>query len=183
VERRLDADDGVEARIRERDPDGVRVHRLGVGTREALPAGDELRARDVHRDEAPRPQHLGDQLVLRAEPVADVEHVAVAGQRLREPADEPTNGERRLGRVVAEPVPQPEVQPPLVERQEEVGPDALVHGGGRARPSPKQHGRMAQVRARDPSRHDRTVPPRRPRLTAGGEVGNAQADSTDLEEA
>ena len=131
MERRLDADHAVERAGGERQPDGVAVHGPGAGLREPIPAGHQLRSRDVQSDEPPRLGHAGDHGVLRGQPVADVEHIRafreIAGERL----DQPAHRDRRFGGVAPVSLPQAEVQPPGRERDEEVLADAVVDRGGR----------------------------------------------------
>ena len=91
--------------VAHRHPRGVAVHREGAGLAQVLAAGDELRARDVQCDQAAGTGHLGDQGVLSAKAVPDVEDVTAGRQVFGELADEPANGDGRLGRDRCHPPP------------------------------------------------------------------------------
>ncbi len=73
---------------------------------------------------------LRDHRVLGGEAVGDVEDIAADRQVRRDPFDQPADGNRCLLGIAAVPLPQPEVQPPGREREEEVGTDRVVDGGG-----------------------------------------------------
>ena len=117
VEGRLDADEPVEGTVGEGEARRVRVHRRRAGLREPRATVDELRARDVHRDEPPRGGDVADERVLRAEAVADVEDVDAAREVRSDLGHESPHGRGRLGQVGSVPRPQAQVQPPLVERE------------------------------------------------------------------
>ena len=95
----------------------------------------------------------GDHGILRAEAVADVQDVAADRQRAREPFDEAPHGDGGFLRIAAVALPQPEVQPPRRERQEEVRADRVVDGRGRV-PAVAQHReRVPHVLDRPAARH------------------------------
>ncbi len=165
MERGLHADHAVHARVAERDPDGVPAHAERPRPGQPIASRAELGRRDVQPDEPLGLRDFGDERVLGAEPVPDVQDHPARRQPFGERRDQPANGERRLGLVGPVTLPQPEVQPAVVEREEEVRPQAVVDGAGQVRPAPKERRAVSGVRPRPPGRcHRSTV-----RGTRGGD--------------
>jgi hypothetical protein len=136
----------------EREPGRVGVHAMGAGLGQTRLPRKELRERDVHRDERAGLRGLGDHRVLLAQAVPDIEHVAADRQRTGDRLDQSANGHGGLVGVAAVALPQPEVQPSGSQRDEEVGAEAVVHGGGGVPPVPEHRQGVTEVLARPPDR-------------------------------
>jgi hypothetical protein len=146
VECRLDADHPVNALAGDRQPCRVARDPQRGRLAEPVAAGRQLPFSNIHRDERTWAQDLGDDRILRAQAVPDVEYHADLRQCCRYGLHQPTAC--RLGLFLGtRTLPEAEVEPAGRRRKEEIGPDALVYPRGGIPALPEDSGNVPQMPA------------------------------------